>query len=498
MSWEVVQGDNREVLKILADNSIDSVVCDPPYGLEFMGKEWDSFGGGAKFTKPGIGDRDTDWPTFTDGGFGGANPTCAVCGGRARGKKKCSCTEPDWRVQGKKLDPADRRRQQLLCMQETLGATFTECMRVLKPGGHLLACGGTRTYHRLVCAIEDAGFEIRDSISWIYATGFPKSRDVCKAIDAEAGAEREVVGQGRGRTGALAQPNGGSVHSDDNYQWPGDFAITAPATDDAKKWEGWGTALKPAVELICLARKPLSEKTVAANVLKWGTGAINIDATRVPIDPEADASQLRTMHRGQRTEDTSGQTWGTNKNGADQPEVVSSKGRWPANCLHDGSPEVVEGFPDRKTTWVSSTHKNNRGGEFLGELGHPGEQGLNDSGSAARFFYCAKSSKGERNKGLPEGMVNSHATVKPIELMKWLCRLVTPPGGTICDPFTGSGTTGCAATMEGFDFLGIELDDHYCNIARARIDYWSKQPLGTKPVKSKKGKKKRETPHDIE
>lgn len=296
--------------------------------------------------------------------------------------------------------------------------TWRECLRVLKPGGHLLAFAGTRTQHRMAVNIEDAGFEIRDMIAWVYGSGFPKSHDVSKAIDWDAGAEREVVGQ---RTTGIGTGKGSTPIMGD-----GNRDVTAPATDAAKQWAGWGTALKPAMEPITVARKPL-RGTVASNVLEYGTGGLNIDGCR----------------------------------------VGGNSGRWPANLIHDGSEEVME---------------------------------LLDS--AARFFYCAKASNADRNEGLDGfqavrtgGMqatadgsmltgsgnkrtttrANHHPTVKPTDLMRYLCRLVTPPGGLILDPYMGSGSTGKAAMLEGFRFVGCEMEPEYMEIARARIAHAASQ-----------------------
>ena len=290
---------------------------------------------------------------------------------------------------------------------------WVECLRVLKPGGHLLAFAGTRTQHRMAVRIEDAGFEIRDMIAWVYGSGFPKSLDVSKAIDKAAGAEREVVGQ---RTTGIGTGNGSTPIMGD-----GNRDITAPSTDAAKQWQGWGTALKPALEPITVARKPLIG-TVAENVLQHGTGAINVDGGRV------------------------------------------EGGRWPANFIHDGSEEATDLL-----------------------------------GASARFFYCAKASKADRDEGCEKlqersagecvdrvegsagmespragagrtsGSRNHHPTVKPTDLMRYLCRLVTPPSGIVLDPFMGSGSTGKAAMLEGFAFVGIEREAEYIDIAKARI-----------------------------
>jgi site-specific DNA-methyltransferase (adenine-specific) len=305
--------------------------------------------------------------------------------------------------------------------------TWASALRVAKPGAHLVAFGGTRTYHRLTCAIEDAGWEIRDCLSWLYGSGFPKSMDVSKAIDKALGAKREVVGSWKGRTGASVQPNGGSVMSDDNCQWPGTFDIPAPATDAAKQWQGWGTALKPAWEPIILARKPLTG-TVAKTVQAYGTGALNIDASRIP-HAEGDMGSWGNGARPGGFGDV-----GADKGNGVPCGAFNEAGRWPANLLLDEAAAAL-------------------------------------LGDQARFFYCAKANRTERDAGLSER--NGHPTVKPLALMRWLCRLVTPPGGTIIDPFCGSGSTGCAAVQEGFRFMGFDLSAEYIEIAQARIAFWN-------------------------
>jgi DNA modification methylase len=425
MSWEIRDGDCREVMASMAASSVDAIVTDPPYGLSFMGKGWDHGVPGVEF--------------------------------------------------------------------------WTEAMRVAKPGAHLLAFGGTRTYHRLACAIEDAGWEIRDCVMWVYGSGFPKSLDVSKAIDRmdareEQSARRyrftawvrstgvtakqisDATGTNMGGhyTTAASQPaimtrehleacrhllgevpewvereaDIRSVESENlkrrkvvgerevpvghafaGATYGGDsssqvVSITAPATGAARRWDGWGTALKPAWEPVIVARKPLIG-TVAANVLEHGTGAINVDGCRVgteqrintPASPTS-ASRKSRVDAGYRNDAGFGP-------GSTGGEVT---GRWPANLIHDGSEEATAPM-----------------------------------GEAARYFYCAKASKADRGEG------NNHPTVKPTDLMAYLCRLVTPPGGLVLDPFCGSGSTGKAAVREGFGFIGIEREAEYARIARCRI-----------------------------
>jgi len=364
MSHQILLGDCRDRLKEIPDNSIDSIVTDPPYELGFMGKSWDASGVAYDV------------------------------------------------------------------------AVWQECLRVLKPGGHLLSFGGSRTYHRMACAIEDAGFQIRDQIMWVYGSGFPKSLNVGKQ-------------------------------------------------DGCEEWNGWGTALKPAHEPIVLARKPL-DGTVANNVLKHGVGGINIDGCRV-------GNEGGTA-KGTFPNQESNGIYGDGLNGACEIKQLDA-GRFPANFVHDGSDEVLKLFPQTSKR-VSRVGKVG-GQNGLFENGHdPDHLGFwyGDGGSAARFFYCAKASKKDRNEGLdefPEVSVgtlnmrtdshaerngettapakNHHPTVKPTDLMRYLCRLITPPNGTVLDPFTGSGSTGKAAVLEGFSFIGVEQSEEYIAIAEARI-----------------------------
>jgi site-specific DNA-methyltransferase (adenine-specific) len=335
---------------------------------------------------------------------------------------------------------------------------WAECLRLLKPGGHLLAFGGSRTYHRLACAIEDAGFEIRDQIMWVYGSGFPKSLDVSKAIDKMHGVtERPVISEKRGAERMRAQTvdgrrSGEGTWGDESHRDP---FVRAAVTDDARCWKGWGTALKPAHEPIVVARKPL-DGTVAETVLAHGTGALNIDGCRVGNEVVATQHTVGGYRQGREKHKGTG-------------EISLHLGRFPANFIHDGSDEVLELFPEAK----------------------------DEGGSAARFFYCAKASRAEREAGLDDfdpkresdriaddlpvgdnprnrtntGRRNHHPTVKPIALMRYLVRLVTPPNGVVLDPFTGSGTTGIAAQLEGFKFVGIEQSAEYADIAQARINH---------------------------
>jgi site-specific DNA-methyltransferase (adenine-specific) len=325
--------------------------------------------------------------------------------------------------------------------------TWRLCFDLLPPGGHLLAFAGTRTYHRMAVAIEEAGFEMRDTIAWLYGSGFPKSHNVSKGIDKAAGAEREVIGQRN-----TAKGNGGN--GNDFLTEKSRAAIldvTAPATDAARQWDGWGTALKPAMELICVARKPLSE-TVAQTVMAHGTGALNIDGCRV-------GTEGATTRSAQTAYGASG--WRTGH------EIVELQaGRWPANVCHDGSAEVVKAFPETQTGSVKPYTRSTDAGIYglgMAAKGKP-VTGSHDGdfGSAARFFYSSKADADDRLGSL-------HPTVKPVDLMRWLVRLVTPPGGTCLDPFAGSGTTGMACMAEGFDCILIEREAEYVADIKARI-----------------------------
>ena len=420
MTYRLITGNCEDELKNLPDNSIDSVVTDPPYELGFMGKSWDS---------SGIAYNIEMWK---------------------------------------------------------------EVFRVLKPGGYLLSFGGSRTYHRMACAIEDAGFDIRDQIMWVYGSGFPKSLDVAKAIDKMAGVEFEAK---------PASGVGFMNSSDDGYNTTlNQLVQTGESTEEANKWKGWGTALKPAHEPIVMARKPLSEKTVAKNVLEHGTGGINIDGSRI-------GTEVRT-YGGMSANQPEVGTF-RDDNWVPKDIEVTVSGRWPANFIHDGSDEVLELFPDTGKSTGGRIGKKDTSGVNIVPAGQyeAGDPGFGDSGSAARYFYCAKTSKKDRNEGLddfeaksigPKGhglnrvcatcgtlqmkgcncpdatyinqaKANHHPTVKPTDLMRYLVRMVTPPDGTVLDPFTGSGSTGKAAILEGFNFVGVEQNPDYIAIAEARI-----------------------------
>jgi site-specific DNA-methyltransferase (adenine-specific) len=398
---KLINADCIEAMKAMPDNSVDSIVTDPPYELGFMGKSWDASG--------------------------------------------IAFNVEVWR----------------------------EALRVIKPGGHLIAFSGSRTYHRMAVAIEDAGFQIRDQIMWVYGSGFPKSHNISKGIDKAAGAEREVVGQKirgdvqeaklKGSTYSVADAN----KNNNAIFGYGVEDITVASTLEAKQWDGWGTALKPAHEPMVLARKPL-EGTVANNVLTFGVGGLNIDGSRVVSD-DWDEKTVLGKYRGTNE----GNDSVTNNFGVKEIKSTNTEstliGRFPANFIHDGSNEV---------------------NELLGE--------------PARFFYCAKASKRDRNEGLDgfenkrpayeshrpnyentkgietpfagtgrggKDFKNFHPTVKPTTLMQYLIRLVTPPNGIVLDPFMGSGSTGKACAYEGFDFIGIDQSAEYVEIAQARIDF---------------------------
>ena len=334
---------------------------------------------------------------------------------------------------------------------------WKQALRVLKPGGYLLSFGGSRTYHRMACAIEDAGFEVRDMIEWIYGSGFPKSLNIGKAVDKIQGNEREDLGVREGATGKRVSKVYGErpCLDDPDYQ--------PHITKGTSEYEGWGTALKPAHEPICMARKPLSEKTVAENVLKWGTGGINIDECRVETTKEDFEGLYRTPSRGGKPGEFN------------SCEVIQSKptelGRFPSNLIHDGSDEVVGLFPKsgngNKGYTPPNNEKTNADSKIYGfatyENMHKSGAHFGDSGSAARFFYCAKSSKAERGEG------NNHPCVKPIKLLQYLVKLVTTKDAIVLDPFAGSGSTLIACKNLGRNCIGIECETEYVEIAVKKL-----------------------------
>ena len=353
---------------------------------------------------------------------------------------------------------------------ETDTRLWRECLRVLKPGGHCLAFGSPRTWHNLQTAIEKSGFELRDSIAWLYGSGFPKSLDVSKAIDKAAGAEREVIGlKASNRPNVVGQRPGDSMGGG-NY---GERVETAPATPDAERWQGWGTALKPAFEPVVVARKPL-EGTVASNVLTWGTGALNIDATRVATTDSLGGGANKGMTAETRHEGFA-RPWMRDDEAREAAAARSREntaraqalGRWPANVVLDESQAAA--LDEQSGETVSREGKRNapKGagtyGAFAGD--DPDRLGHADSGGASRFFYIAKAASAERPK---KGGI-AHPTVKPLDLMRWLVRLVTPPGGLVLDPFAGSGTTLEAAIVEGFRCIGIEREADYLPLIDQRI-----------------------------
>lgn len=427
---QILHGNNLELLKTLPDNSVDSIVTDPPYGLSFMNNKWDYDVPSVEFWK--------------------------------------------------------------------------EAYRVLKHGGHVLSFGGTRTYHRMVVNMEDAGFEIRDQIMWLYGSGFPKSLNIGKAIDKIEGNEREVVGEKkRGDVQKAKEKGVGYLADVANRNNVKQFGYgTETITKGESEWEGWGTALKPANEPICLARKPLSEKSIAENVLKYGTGGINIDACRVNFQNEEDRkeSTAKNQHADFGTKPmTNNNVYGDYS--MIEPKNYDPQGRFPANIIFDEEAgKLLDEQSGISKTGDIKPYEQRNTNSYSGSM--PPIRDVNfkgDKGGASRFFYCAKASKSDRDDGLrgfhkksskkfdggnfdsastnanDRTSLNFHPTVKPTELMRYLCRLVTPPNGIVLDPFMGSGSTGKGAILEGFDFIGMELDPEYIEIAKARIAHAEKE-----------------------
>lgn len=400
-------GHNLEVIKTFPDNSVDAIITDSPYGL---GKE------------PNAVKCLQDW---IDHGYHDVKGSGFM---------------------GKTWDA--------FVPQPIL---WKECFRVLKPGGPLLSFFGTRTYDWGTLAIRLAGFEIRDCVMWIYGSGFPKSLDISKAIDKAAGAEREVIGKSQRHGGGTNFSSFGESLEDNPKP-----DITAPATDAAKQWNGYGTSLKPACEPICVARKPL-EGTVIENVLKYGTGGINIDAGRVELtgknDPRLNGAGSWKTDKAAKNVYSAGLTG---------KEIGSSPlGRWPANIIHDGSEEVLAGFPYTKSgshsidnNLSASTDENGHiKANVYGKYKQLPHETQDDSGSAARFFYSAKTSPAERQG-------RKHPTIKPLALMEYLVKVFCPAGGIVLDPFIGSGTTAIACNNTGHKWVGIEADP--ANYAEAK------------------------------
>jgi len=434
MTIDLQLGDNLELLKSLSDNSIDSVVTDPPYGISFMGKKWD-------YNIPKV-------------------------------------------------------------------ELWKEVLRVLKPGGHALVACGTKTQHRMAVNLEDAGFEIRDTIAWVYGQGFPKSVNIGKAVDKLEGNEREILGTyGDGSNRKNGPFNTEKGWNSNNLNPSGNL----PLTKGNSKYEGWGTALKPAMELWSLVRKPIEEKTIAENVLKHGTGGINIDDCRIPGTKPLRENNIPAGY------DRIGKENNIRGNKAIGETL---EGRYPSNFIHDGSDEVLELFPKSSIGWGKSTIGNNDGKNSMFGAGGINNDRYDMGGeSTARFFYCAKTSKSERNNGLDDlnlinrtaagnnqgsrvcetcgktdngsndhsecngkfiyklcqPIKNTHPTIKPVKLMKYLCTMITPKGGICIDPFMGSGTTGIACKALGFDFIGMEHIEEYFNIAENRIKNYKQE-----------------------
>ena len=412
-------GDCIETMKAMPPESVDAIVTDPPYGL-------------SNTTPAQVADTITKWA----GGDRDHVPT----GRGFMGKSWDAFVPPP--------------------------AVWDECLRVLKPGGHMLVFAGSRTQDLMGLSIRLAGFEMRDSLAWLYGSGFPKSHDVGKAIDKAAGVKREVIGSKIGQPGYHLKPGGkaGEAYGSGINGHTADerlaaSQITAPATPEAAQWDGWGTALKPGHEPIVLARKPLAEKTVAGNVLAHGTGAINVDGCRIPTDENTGRAQGSDIRGG---------NWVSSTRKSSYVSVGSPSGRWPANVLLD---QHAAAWVDEQSGITQSPTSTGRGAGGQNGMYSPiGGQGTvpapGDKGGASRFFYTAKAPKSER----PNVDGVQHPTVKPLAVMQWLIRLVTPPGGTVLDPFAGSGTTIEAALIEGFNPVGIEMEADYLPLIQQRID----------------------------
>jgi predicted RNA methylase len=378
----IITGDCLEVMAGMEASSIDTIITDPPYGLSFMGKDWDH-------GIPGV-------------------------------------------------------------------AFWEAALRVAKPGAFLLAFGGTRTFHRLTVAIEDAGWEIRDCMMWLYGSGFPKSHDISRAIDKAAGEDPIDIGQSTNwrESKRNREQNGQMEVRGDNAG-----RLTAPATDAAKEWDGWGTALKPAWEPIIVAMKPL-DGTFANNALTHGVAGINIDGARIDAEPELAKNWDRVQSKKQGIASTGLK--------AIDLRGRAPQGRWPANViLDDAAGELLDQQSGTSTsTGGRAGHTGAYGGGYKSEHYEGASPGFGDTGGASRFFYCAKASRSERGEG------NNHPTVKPLALLAYLCKLtMTPTGGTVLDPFCGSGSTIVAAIGVGREAIGIEKNPEYAETARARVSH---------------------------
>jgi len=398
---KLINGDSRKELKKLKENSIDSVVSDPPFEIKFMAKQWDNTG--------------------------------------------IAFDKKFWK----------------------------EVLRVVKPGGHGLIFGFPRTHHRLMVAMEDAGWEIHDCLMWVFGSGFPKSHNISKGIDKKLGKKRKVIGTSK------AGLTKGNICA---FSGTEEFDLTTPSTDLAKFWDGWGTGLKSAYLSIILIRKSLSEKTIVDNVLKWGVGGINIDDCRIKYTKKDALAVQRANSPG------GGRYKKTNNISIDFPPPLQDynpeKGRWPANLIFSeeagellDQQSGISKSKDRFYKNIPYVYKNkeyNAKG-FINKIKPNSPSNYRDNGGASRFFYCPKASKKERNIGcenLKPKPQNNHPTLKPIKLLKYLIRLISPPEGVILDPFMGSGSTGCAAISENKEFIGIEMNDDYYDIAKRRIKYF--------------------------
>lgn len=418
----LLHGDCRDRMRDFAEENVlfDAIVTDPPYHLASISRRF-----GRKQAA-----------SLTGGEPGSDNPYRAIATG----------------FMGQEWDGGG-----IAFEVETWRAAF----EVLKPGAHLVAFGGTRTFHRLAVAIEDAGFEIRDTIMWVFGSGFPKSHNVGRAIEGMKQGSARFSGRTMDADSEVSRP-GALLKEMASGNWSG--RRVRIQDDEALRWEGHGTALKPAFEPILIARKPISEGNVAANVLRHGTGALNIDACRIKTPDRTGRPGSRGVASFTNANVAAGIRPKTSlKQSLEAPRLEN--GRWPANFIHDGSPLVVAGFPERGKSRGGGGLKitgHSTYGSFGGAM-YDGDVGYGDAGSSARFFYTAKASKADRGPG------NNHPTVKPNDLMRYLVRLVTPLGGTVFDPFMGSGSTGIAAIEEGFSFVGCEQQAEYIEIARRRI-----------------------------